>query len=542
MTEWWNDAVCYQIYPRSFADTNGDGIGDLPGITAHLGHLEWLGIDAVWISPTFPSPNADWGYDVADYHGVHPDFGTADDLSALVAEATRRDILVLLDLVPNHTSIEHPWFVDARSSRDAAHRDWYVWADPKPDGSPPNNWTSSFTGPAWALDPTPAAGESAQMYLHNFLASQPDLNWWNDDLRDAFDDILRYWFDRGFSGFRIDVAHMIIKDRELRDNPPATDDDFILDRLRGQVPVYNSNRPEVHDVHRRWRAIADTYDPPRLLVGETFVGDVESVIPYYGQGDELGLAFNIPFLHTRFDAVALSAVVSATEALLPDGCSPVWTGSNHDVSRLATRWAAGNPDAARVALMMLLTLRGAVFLYYGDELGMPDTEVPLDRLLDPVSIAMHAILNRDAARTPMPWTGDVGAGFTDPGVEPWLPFGDVGSCNVADQRDDPDSTLHLSRDLIAIRRDLTDLRDGAYTELTVSDSLWAWGRGASVVVALNFGEAPTTLDGVAGTVRICTNRGRDGEPVDGALMLGPWEGAVLTATTTGTRSGDAPVS
>jgi len=528
LTDWWHDAVCYQIYPRSFADTDGDGIGDLPGITAHLGHLEWLGIDAVWLSPTFPSPNADWGYDVADYHGVHPDFGTADDLAALVAEATQRGIKVLLDLVPNHTSIEHPWFVDARSSRHSEHRDWYVWADPKQDGSPPNNWTSSFTGPAWALDPMPAAGESAQMYLHNFLASQPDLNWWNDDVRKAFDDILRYWFDRGVSGFRIDVAHMIIKDRELRDNPPATDDDFILDRLRGQVPVYNSNRPEVHDVHRRWRAIADTYDPPRLLVGETFVGDVESVIPYYGQDDELGLAFNIPFLHTHFDATALSAVVAETETLLPGGCAPVWTGSNHDVSRLATRWAAGNPDATRVALLMLLTLRGAAFLYYGDELGMTDTDVPPERLLDPVSIAMHAILNRDAARTPMPWTGDDGAGFTDPGVEPWLPFGDVGACNVADQRGDPDSTLHLTRDLIAMRRELTDLRDGAYTELTVSDTLWAWRRGESVVVALNLGGAPTTLDGVAGTVRICTNRGRDGEQVAEALALGPWEGVVLS--------------
>ena len=233
MTQWWHDAVCYQIYPRSFADSNGDGIGDLPGVTAHLDHLAWLGIDAFWISPTFPSPNADWGYDVADYFGVHPDLGTADDLEHLVAEAAHRGIKVLLDLVPNHTSIEHPWFVDARSSREAAHRDWYVWADPAPDGGPPNNWTSSFTGPAWALDPTPAPGEPAQMFLHNFLPSQPDLNWWNDDVRGAFDKILRYWFDRGVAGFRIDVAHMIVKDRELRDNPPATESDFLLDRLRG---------------------------------------------------------------------------------------------------------------------------------------------------------------------------------------------------------------------------------------------------------------------------------------------------------------------
>lgn len=529
MTDWWHDAVCYQIYPRSFADTDGDGIGDLPGITAHLGHLEWLGIDAVWISPTFPSPNADWGYDVADYLGVHPDLGTLADLDALIAEATRRDIRVLLDLVPNHTSIEHPWFVDARSSRRAVHRDWYVWADPKPDGAPPNNWTSSFTGPAWMLDPTPASGEPAQMFLHNFLLAQPDLNWWNEQVRAAFDEILRHWFDRGVAGFRIDVAHMIVKDRELRDNPPATGDDFLLDQLRGQVPVYNSNRPEVHDVHRRWRAIADTYDPPRLLVGETFVGDVEAVIPFYGHGDELGLAFNIPFVNTRFAADELSAVVAETETLLPEGCWPVWTGSNHDVSRMSTRWARGSPDATRVALMMLLTLRGATFLYYGDELGMPDTDVPVDRLLDPVSVAMHSILNRDAARTPMPWADADGGGFTDAGVEPWLPFGDLAACNVVGQRADPDSTLHLTRELIALRREIIDLREGDYEEIAATGSLWAWRRGANVVVALNLGDEAVTLDGVAGTVRIGTNRDRDGAPVDGALALGPWEGVVLVA-------------
>jgi len=527
MTQWWHDAVCYQIYPRSFADSNGDGIGDLPGVTAHLDHLAWLGIDAFWISPTFPSPNADWGYDVADYFGVHPDLGTADDLEHLVAEAAHRGIKVLLDLVPNHTSIEHPWFVDARSSREAAHRDWYVWADPAPDGGPPNNWTSSFTGPAWALDPTPAPGEPAQMFLHNFLPSQPDLNWWNDDVRGAFDKILRYWFDRGVAGFRIDVAHMIVKDRELRDNPPATESDFLLDRLRGQVPVYNSNRPEVHDVHRRWRSIADSYDPPRLLVGETFVGDVESLIPFYGRGDELGLAFNIPFVQTRFAADDLSAVVAETEASLPEGCWPVWTGSNHDVSRLPTRWAKGDARATRMALMMLLTLRGAVFLYYGDELGMPDTDVPLDRLLDPVSVAMHSILNRDAARTPMPWSGAAGGGFTAPDADPWLPFGDLAACNVADQQSDPDSTLHLTRDLIALRRDLADLREGDYEEIVVSESLWAWRRGASVVVALNFGDAPTELEGITGTVRICTDRGRDGEQVEGTLVLRPREGVVV---------------
>lgn len=524
MTDWWRNAVCYQVYPRSFADSTGDGVGDLRGITAHLEHLEWLGVDVMWISPTFPSPNADWGYDVADYCGVHPELGTMADLDALVEECARRRIRVLLDLVPNHTSVAHPWFVDARSSRSAAHRDWFVWADGAAQGVPPNNWVSSFGGPAWTLDDA-----TGQWYLHNFLPEQADLNWWNADVRGEFDKILRFWFDRGVSGFRIDVAHMVVKDRELRDNPPATPDDFILDQIRGQVPVYNSNRPEVHVVYRQWRELADAYDPSRLFVGETFVGSVSEVVPFYGDCDELHLAFNIPFVHAPFDADALRAVVEETEALLPDGCTPVWTGSNHDVSRFPTRWAEGNPAAARCALLALLTLRGASFLYYGDELGMPDTDVPAERLVDPVSIALAPVLNRDAARTPMPWTAEAGAGFTDPGVEPWLPFGDVAACNVADQRADPMSTLHFTRDVIALRRSHPDLRDGGYTALAVKAPIWAWCRGESVIVAVNLGPDAATLDGVTGTVRIGTDRARDGERVDEAVGLGPWEGVVLTS-------------
>jgi alpha-glucosidase len=520
--DWWRNAVCYQIYPRSFADSNGDGIGDLPGIVDHLDHLRWLGIDGVWLSPTFPSPNFDWGYDVADYYGVHPDLGTPADLERLITEADARDIRVLLDLVPNHTSVEHPWFLDSRSSRESAHRDWYVWADAKPDGSPPNNWVSAFLGPAWVADE--ATGQS---FLTNFLPEQADLNWWNDSVRDEFDRILRYWFDRGVSGFRIDVAHMIVKDRELRDNPRATEHDSLMAQLRGQVSEYNSNRPEVHDVHRRWRRIADEYSPARMLVGETFVDHLEEVISFYGDGDELHLAFNIPFMQAPLQADVLRDLVAETERLLPAGCTPVWTGSNHDMSRLPTRWAKDDREATRCALMMLLTLRGNVFLYYGDEIGMPDTAIPPDRLLDPVSIALAPVHNRDAARTPMPWTGAPAAGFTDAGVEPWLPFGDLAACNVADQRDDPASTLHLVRDLIALRRELPSLRGGDYRARDADGAVWAWERGADVVVALNLGDASATAD-VTGTIRIGTDRSRDGERVDGTLALGPWEGAVVS--------------
>jgi alpha-glucosidase len=449
------------------------------------------------------------------------------DLDTLVDEAARRGLRILLDLVPNHTSIEHPWFVDARSARDSAHRDWYVWADPKPDGSAPNNWVSSFGGPAWTLD-----DRTGQYYLHNFTPEQPDLNWWNEDVRAEFDRILRFWFDRGVAGFRIDVCHMIVKDRLLRDNPPAAAGDPFFVQVVGQRQVYNSCRPEVHDVLRRWRTIADSYDPPRVLVGETFLPEVTQIAPFYGRGDELNLAFDIPMLFATFDAGELASVVRETEAVLPPDAQPCYAGGNHDVDRFPTRWAGDNPDRVRCALLVLLTLRGTPFLYYGDELGMPQTDVPRERIVDPVGLRFHPYAGRDGERTPMPWTGDAasGAGFTEPRVEPWLPFGDVAACNVEAQRADPDSTLAFTRSLLAVRRELADLRHGAYTELVVADGVWAWHRGDATVVALNLADRSATvdLDGGRGTVRLGTRTARSGERCERAVALGPWEGVVLT--------------
>ncbi|MGZ7019333.1 MAG: alpha-amylase family glycosyl hydrolase [Acidimicrobiia bacterium] len=521
LDSWWREGALYQIYPRSFQDSDGDGIGDLPGIISRLDHLQWLGIRGVWLSPITVSPNADFGYDVADFCAVDPSFGKLSDLETLVDEAGARGIKVLLDLVPNHTSIEHPWFKESRSSRDNPKRDWYVWADPKPDGSAPNNWVSSFGGSAWTFDEV-----TGQYYLQNFLPEQADLNWWSDEVRDEFDRILRFWFDKGVAGFRIDVAHMVIKDRELRDNPPAGGDDPILDQMRGQLPIYNSCRPEVHDVHRRLRAVADSYDPPRVLVGETFLPDIEQVIPFYGTGDELNLAFNIPFVEGPFEAAALRDLIERTEALIPDGCSLVWTGSNHDVPRFPTRWAGGDPERARCALMMLMTLRGSVFLYEGDEIGMVDTPLELDQLKDPVSIRYYPVYIRDGARTPMQWTAAPGGGFTEAGVEPWLPFGDL-SCNVEDQRRDPDSFLSLCRDLIGIRDALPDLRIGAFASRDAPDGVLAYQRGERTVVALNLGTEPVSLDGISGAIRVATHRSRDEERVEGVLGLAPGEGAIV---------------
>jgi alpha-glucosidase len=346
-------------------------------------------------------------------------------------------------------------------------------------------------------------------------------------VRDEFDRILRFWFDRGVAGFRIDVVHMVVKDSLLRDNPPATDDDHWMVRLTGQRQVFNGNRPEVHDVIRRWRKIADSYDPPRILVGETHVFDTGTMLSFYGTGDELHLAFNFLLLHSSFEADALQKVVEDTFAGIPAESWPVWTGGNHDMYRFPSRWCDGDPAKARCALMMLLALPGSVFLYYGDELGMPDTDVPKERLEDPVGKRLYPVYGRDPERTPMQWSPSPGAGFTAPGVEPWLPFGDYAPCNVVDQRRDPDSMLSLCRDLIALRAAVPALRAGAYSLLAADGGLWAWRRGERVVVSLNLGDDPARLEVANGMLRIGTRRVRDGERVEGSLALGPWEGAVV---------------
>ena len=519
---WWRDGVLYQLYPRSFADSDGDGTADLRGIIGHLDDLAWLGIDGLWLNPTFPSPNADWGFDVADYRDVHPDLGTLADLEDLISAAGERGIRVLLDLVPNHTSDEHPWFVEARGDRSAPHRDWYVWRDPGPGGAPPNNWVSLFGGPAWEPD-----GASGQAYLHMFHRKQPDLNWWSEDVRRAFDEILGFWYDRGVAGFRIDVANGIVKDRALRDNPAfATPEEEHEWRPLGQVPIHSLNQPEVHDVFRRWRALGAGRDPEPLLLGETVVRDLEHLMRFYGDDDGLQLALNVVFLDAALDATELAAVVARTEAVLPDGAWPLWTASNHDVVRFPTRWAGDDERRIRVALTILLTLRGTPVLYYGDEIGMAQVDVPGDRIRDPVGLRDDRDEpGRDGARTPMPWTDAPGAGFTAAGVEPWLPFGDL-AVNVAAQRADAGSVLHLVRDLIALRRADDALHAGAYTPLDAPDGAWAYRRGDRAAVALNLSDAGVVVPGLTGRVEIATDRARDGEALGGSVALGPWEGVV----------------
>jgi len=523
--------VLYQVYPRSFADSNVDGVGDLQGIVGHLDHLEWLGVDGIWLSPVTVSPDVDWGYDVADYCAVHPDFGTMADFDVLVARAHDRGMRVLLDVVPNHTSDRHPWFVQSRSSRDHPMREWYLWADPDADGGPPNNWVSSCGGPAWTFDqPT------GQYYMHNHFPEQPDLNWWNDEVRAAFDEIFRFWFDRGVDGFRIDVCNLIIKDADLRDNPPATEDDDLDVQLFGQRPVFSGNRPEVHDLLRRWRRLADSYAEPRVLIGETPV-PIDALARFYGDGsDELNLAFNFPFLTAPLDADTLRGVVEDTEAALPAGAWPAWTASNHDMSRFSSRWADGEPERIRAALVVLLCLRGTPVLYQGDEIGLGDSAVAREDLRDPLGVLYWPVYaGRDAMRTPMPWRAGPGGGFTAPGTRPWLPMGDPAACNVEAQRTDPGSVLVLAHDLITLRRERAELRTGAYRSVPAPAGVWAFRRGDRILVVANLSDDPATLDGVEGRILVSSDRGRDGEGIGGRLRLSPWAAAV-TATGTGTQA------
>ena len=521
-SRWWHGATLYQIYVRSWRDTDSDGYGDLPGVIAGLDYLQWLGVDGIWLSPTMPSPDADWGYDVSDYLAVHPDLGTLADMDKLIAEAGQRGIRIVLDLVPNHTSSAHAWFADARSGPGSVHRGYYVWTGPG-DGRPPNNWLDATGAPAWTMD-----AASGEYYLHNFLPGQPDLNWWDPRVHEEFREIIRFWFDRGVAGFRIDVAHGLYKDARLRDNPPLAGGTR-LDGAFGLRPVYSSHRPETHGVYREWRQIADSYTPQRLLLGETWMGDLGKMASYYGQNDELDLAFNFPFVFAEFGAGALAGVVDATLARLPAGASPVWMASNHDISRFPTRWGRGDERKARLALLVLATLPGTTTLYYGDEIAMTDVAVPRELRRDRMTPGVGTT-GRDAERTPMQWDASPSAGFTAAGVTPWLPFGDNASRNVADQRDDPGSTLRLARDLLALRRTAFAGQVAAYERLPGPPGAWSYRSGPLQVTA-NFTGRPMPLPAPVGEVLAST------DPAGPGAALGPWQGMVTRARPAGPRAG-----
>jgi alpha-glucosidase len=477
---WWKSAVFYQIYPRSFADSTGNGIGDLPGVTSRLDHLAWLGVDAIWLSPFYPSPMADFGYDVSDYCDVDPLFGSLEDFDRLVAAAHGRGIRVIIDWVPAHTSDEHPWFREARSSRDHPRRDWYIWRDPAPDGGLPNNWTGSFReGPAWTLDPT-----TGQYYLHSFLNEQPDLNWANPEVEAAMHEVLRFWLDRGVDGFRADVVHNIGKDPALPDLP--------AERARAPHQIFN-DVPLTHAYLRAIRDLLDGYPGARMMVGEVVLFSVEKLARYYGRGDELHLAFNFPAIYAPWEAASWTEQLdSVADAFDPVEAWPTWVLSNHDVKRHRTRY--GSLARARAAAVLLLTLRGTPFLYAGEELGLLDAEVPEERVVDPGG--------RDGCRAPFPWDASSSHGWS---AEPWLPWPpELEERNLEAQRDRRDSVLHLYRRLIGLRRSSTALQSGRQQRLAMPEGVLGYRRQAENevrVVLVNFSSEPRhcSLDGDFGT-------------------------------------------
>ncbi len=492
---WWEDAVFYQIYPRSFQDSDGDGVGDLAGIASRLGYLESLGVDALWISPFFRSPMKDFGYDVSDYRDVDPMFGTLADLRDLIAGAKERGIRIVLDLVANHSSDEHPWFVEARSSRSSPKHDWYLWV---PDGrKAPNNWKAIFElGSAWHRNY--ATGER---YLGTFTRHQPEFDWRNPEVRAAFYDVMRYWFDFGVDGFRLDVATGYFKDAELRSNPfsPKAIPDFF------QKHVYDRNRPEFHEVFKEMRKVADGAGE-RVLIGETHGSDPLIAASSHGEaGDELHMAFNFDFLHRPWGARSFRESAERWYALLPEGAWPNFTLSNHDQPRHAWRYRGRGPEAAastearaRVAAAMLLTIRGTPFIYYGEEIGMTCRRIPRAALRDPLGVSTwpFGFLGRDPERTPMQWDSSEGSGFTK--GRPWLPVNpDYASRNVAAQQDDPGSLLSWYKALISLRRSRESLRSGGMRFLDIGGAdVLAYERGSGkgrILVLLNFASRPRPL-------------------------------------------------
>ncbi len=505
-------------------DSNGDGVGDLAGIRARLDHLAWLGVDAIWLSPIFPSPMADFGYDVADYCDIDPVFGSLAEFDRLLADAHARGIRVILDWVPNHTSDRHAWFAESRGSRTNPKRDWYVWRDPLPDGGPPNNWVAIFGGPAWQLD-----AQTGQYYLRSFLIEQPDLNWRNPEVVAAMHASLRFWLDRGVDGFRIDVIHRIAKDPLLRENPPS---DRPGPGYGGQLHVHDENHADVHAFLRGIRSVLDEYRD-RMTVGEIDPRNPNDVAKYYGRGDELHLAFNFSFLRSPWDAEAFGREIARFDGIVPVEGWPDYVLSNHDVPRHATRHddPVHGEARTRAAALLLLTLRGTPFLYYGEEIGMRNGQVPAERFRDPLARTLHPKLSRDPERTPMHWGAGPNAGFTT--GEPWLPIAADGAVrNVDAQRADRASLLWLYKDLLALRRATPALERGVFRALEAKQGVLAYERhqGASrALVALNFtGDACSP--GLPGARIVGGLRTRPGAPLPAnaaELTLSPSEAAVL---------------
>jgi alpha-glucosidase len=536
---WWRHGVVYQVYPRSFMDSNGDGVGDLNGIRQRLPYLADLGIEAVWISPIYPSPMADFGYDVSDYTAIHPLFGDLAAFQALLEEAHALGLRVILDYVPNHTSDQHAWFIESRSSRTSPKADWYIWRDPHPDGGPPNNWQALFGGSAWEWD-----AERGQYYLHLFLKEQPDLNWRNPEVKAAMLEVLHTWLRRGVDGFRMDVVTFCLKHPDLPDNPrlgSGINEWGLANPEEGWGAYehrYDINQPEVHDLLRDFRRLIDSYPGQRVSIGETWFLNPYELCSYYGQDDELHLPFNFQLIPLPWQAQRFRQVLGDYYTAMPAFAQPNFVLGNHDQSRPATRFGVENHRAAG---LLLLTLRGTPTLYYGDELGMQDVPVAPEQEQDPYGKRVPG-QGRDPERSPMRWDSRPNAGFTAPGVTPWLPLGpDVERINVQSQLADPTSTLHFFKRLLQLRCELPALHRGDLTWVeglskdllpeAVLGYIRSW-EDQRLLILINFGAAEHHLESAAlglpawGEVLHSTHADST-PPTTEALTLRPHEGVIM---------------
>ena len=523
---WWQRGVIYQIYPWSFRDANGDGIGDLRGIEAELDYLVWLGVDAIWISPIYPSPVADFGYDISDYCSVDERFGSLADFDALLSRAHRLGLKVILDFVPNHTSDQHPWFLAARSSRESPYRDYYIWHEPGAAGGPPTNWLSEFGGSAWELDRA-----TGQYYYHAYLKQQPDLNFRNPRVQQELLNVLRFWLERGVDGFRIDTVHHLIKDDQFRDNPPNPDFVPGMPPHRRVLRRYTTDRPEVHDAIAKMRRVVDEY-PGRVLIGEVHL-PVDRLVGYYGTAlSGLHLPFNFQLLKAKWQSQVIADLVREYEAALPVGAWPNWVLGNHDTSRVATRVGA---EQARLAGLLLLTLRGTPTLYYGDELGMHDAVIPPELVRDPFEKNVPGLgLGRDPERTPMQWTSGPNAGFGS--ATPWLPVADdATTVNVAAERNDPESMLTFYRALLRLRRAEAALSVGTVSLLDPGSDVLGFERthqGRTLTMLFNFSASPQSvrLKPTPAHIVLSTSLTRRSGATGSELALEANEGVVIRST------------
>lgn len=522
---WWQTGIIYQVYPRSFQDSNSDGVGDIKGIIQRLDYLQWLGINAIWISPIYPSPMADFGYDISDYKAIHPLFGTMKEFDELLQQAHQRKLKIILDLVPNHTSDQHPWFIESRSSKTNPKRDWYIWKDAREDGSEPNNWLSVFGGSAWQWDE-----KTSQYYYHAFLKEQPDLNWRNPEVQKAMFDVMRFWLNKGVDGFRVDVMWHMIKDEQFRNNPPNPNYKGSMSTYEKLLPVYSTDQPEVHDIVHKMRKVLNEYDE-RMMIGEVYL-PIHKLITYYGI-DSTGaqLPFNFLLLSLPWQAEYIASGIAEYEGALPKNAWPNWVLGNHDQPRITSRVGL---QQAKIAAMLLLTLRGTPTIYYGDEIGMTDVPIPKDEVKDPQGLNMpDKNLSRDPERTPMQWNNSENAGFTT--GKPWLRLSATYKRkNVEAQKHDPYSMLCFYKQLIELRQKQPSLIVGEYKPVHADDQSLAYirttpGKKAYLIV-LNLSHRPCYLNlehvKINGTVVLSTSPELNGSHITEHMQLSGDEGMI----------------